>query len=64
MNNKVGKVRMEILALQPTPTPCPTRRPKPFEGNNVTDFIFNPEGADTWVNWVITRPTTLTCQVS
>lgn len=56
-NNKVGQGRMEIID-----TAAPGRIVikldflKPFEAHNTAEFTFQPEGAQTRVNWVMHGP--------
>ncbi|MCU1321055.1 MAG: hypothetical protein JWM43_704 [Acidobacteriaceae bacterium] len=57
-NSKVGQGRMEILAIQPTQTTVKLDFLKPFEGHNTTDFIFQPQGSSTQVEWVMYGPMT------
>jgi Polyketide cyclase / dehydrase and lipid transport len=55
-NSKVGKGRMEILAVEPTKTTIKLDFLKPFEGHNTADFVLEPQGPDTRVNWIMNGP--------
>jgi carbon monoxide dehydrogenase subunit G len=55
-NGKVGKGRMEILSAEPTKTTIKLDFLKPFEGHNTTDFVLEPQGSDTRVNWIMNGP--------
>jgi carbon monoxide dehydrogenase subunit G len=55
-NSKVGKGRMEILAVEPTKTTIKLDFLKPFEGRNTTDFVLEPQGSATRVNWIMNGP--------
>jgi hypothetical protein len=58
-NSKVGKGRMEIRSVQPIKTSIKLDFLKPFEGHNVADFVFEPEGSTaTRVTWVMYGPLT------
>ncbi|CAN5737520.1 SRPBCC family protein [soil metagenome] len=57
-NSKVGQGRMEILAIEPTQTKVKLDFLKPFEGHNTTDFILQPQGSSTQVDWVMYGPMT------
>jgi carbon monoxide dehydrogenase subunit G len=55
-NSKVGKGRMEILAVEPTKTTIKIDFLQPFEGRNTTDFVLEPQGTETRVNWIMNGP--------
>jgi carbon monoxide dehydrogenase subunit G len=55
-NSKVGKGRMEILAVEPTKTTIKIDFLQPFEGRNTTDFVLEPQGTATRVNWIMNGP--------
>jgi hypothetical protein len=55
-NSKVGKGRMEILSAEPAKTTIKLDFLKPFEGHNITDFVLEPQGSATRVNWVMNGP--------
>jgi carbon monoxide dehydrogenase subunit G len=55
-NSKVGKGRMEILAIDPTKTTIKLDFLKPFESQNTADFVLEPQGSDTRVNWIMNGP--------
>jgi uncharacterized protein YndB with AHSA1/START domain len=55
-NSKVGKGRMEILAIEPTKTTIKLDFLKPFESHNTADFVLEPQGSDTRVNWIMNGP--------
>jgi hypothetical protein len=56
-NSKVGKGRMEIRSVEPNKTTIKLDFLKPFEGHNVADFVFQPEGnTATRVTWVMYGP--------
>jgi carbon monoxide dehydrogenase subunit G len=55
-NSKVGKGRMEILSVEPAKTTIKIDFLKPFEGRNTADFVLEPQGAATRVNWIMTGP--------
>jgi hypothetical protein len=55
-NSKVGKGRMEILSVEPTKTTIKIDFIKPFEGHNITDFVLEPQGSVTRVNWIMNGP--------
>jgi hypothetical protein len=55
-NSKVGKGRMEILAVQPEKTSIKLDFLKPFEGHNTADFVLEPQGTATRVNWIMYGP--------
>ena len=55
-NSKVGKGRMEILAIEPTKTTIKLDFLKPFENHNTADFVLEPEGSTTRVNWIMNGP--------
>jgi hypothetical protein len=55
-NSKVGKGRMEILAIEPTKTTIKLDFLKPFENHNTSDFVFEPQGSTTRVNWIMNGP--------
>jgi uncharacterized protein YndB with AHSA1/START domain len=56
-NKKVGAGRMEILAAE-TPSRVEIKLDfiRPFEGHNVTQFSFVPQGDATQVDWVMSGP--------
>jgi Polyketide cyclase / dehydrase and lipid transport len=56
-NSKVGKGRMEILSVEPAKTSIKLDFLKPFEGHNISDFVLEPQGSATRVNWVMYGPT-------
>jgi K+-transporting ATPase KdpF subunit len=58
-NSKVGKGRMEILSAEPAKTTIKLDFLKPFEGHNITDFVLEPQGSATRVNWIMNGPMTL-----
>jgi uncharacterized protein YndB with AHSA1/START domain len=55
-NSKVGKGRMEILAIEPTKTTIELDFLKPFESQNTADFVLEPQGTTTRVNWIMNGP--------
>jgi carbon monoxide dehydrogenase subunit G len=55
-NSKVGKGRMEILSVEPAKTTIKIDFLKPFEGHNTADFMLEPQGASTRVNWIMNGP--------
>jgi hypothetical protein len=55
-NSKVGKGRMEILSVEPTKTTIKLDFLKPFEGHNIADFVLEPQGSTTRVNWIMNGP--------
>ena len=55
-NSKVGKGRMEILSIDPTTTTIKIDFLKPFEGHNTADFVLEPQGSTTRVNWIMNGP--------
>ena len=55
-NSKVGKGRMENLAIEPTKTTIELDFLKPFESRNMPDFVLEPQGAATRVNWIMNGP--------
>jgi hypothetical protein len=55
-NSKVGKGRMEILAVEPAKTSIKLDFLKPFEGHNTADFVLEPQGTETRVNWIMYGP--------
>jgi carbon monoxide dehydrogenase subunit G len=55
-NSKVGKGRMEILAIEPNKTTIEIDFLKPFEGHNTADFVLEPQGSTTRVNWIMNGP--------
>jgi carbon monoxide dehydrogenase subunit G len=55
-NSKVGKGRMEILSVEPAKTAIKIDFLKPFEGHNTADFLLEPQGAATRVNWIMNGP--------
>lgn len=59
-NSKVGKGRMEIVAVQPTQTSIKLDFLKPFESHNQSNFILQPQGTITLVTWTMDGPNTYT----
>jgi uncharacterized protein YndB with AHSA1/START domain len=57
-NSKVGKGRMEILAVEPTATSIKLDFLKPFESHNHSTFALQPEGSGTRVTWTMDGPNT------
>lgn len=57
-NSKVGKGRMEIISANSAKTSIKLDFLKPFEGQNTTDFVLEPEGSGTRVNWIMYGPMT------
>lgn len=58
-NRKVGKGRMEILAAQPTITSIKLDFLSPYESQNTTNFILQPQGSTTTrVTWTMDGPNT------
>ncbi|WP_433965791.1 SRPBCC family protein [Tunturiibacter gelidiferens] len=55
-NSKVGKGRMEILAIEPAKTTIKIDFLKPFESHSTADFVLEPQGSDTRVNWIMNGP--------
>jgi hypothetical protein len=55
-NSKVGKGRMEILSVEPAKTTVKIDFLKPFEGHNIADFVLEPQGSATRVNWIMNGP--------
>jgi hypothetical protein len=55
-NIKVGKGRMEILSTDPTKTSIKLDFLKPFESHNTSDFVLEPQGTGTRVNWIMYGP--------
>jgi len=55
-NSKVGKGRMEILSIEPTKTTIELDFLKPFESRNTADFVLEPQGTGTRVNWIMNGP--------
>jgi hypothetical protein len=55
-NSKVGKGRMEILSTDPTKTSIKLDFLKPFESHNTSDFVLEPQGTGTRVNWIMYGP--------
>jgi len=57
-NGTVGQGRMEILESSP-PSRIAIKLDfiKPFEGHNLAEFTFEPEGDATRVTWTMTGPT-------
>lgn len=55
-NSKVGKGRMEILSVEPARTTIKIDFLKPFEGHNIADFVLEPQGSATRVNWIMSGP--------
>jgi hypothetical protein len=55
-NSKVGKGRMEILSTDPTKTSIKLDFLKPFESHNISDFVLEPQGTGTRVNWIMYGP--------
>jgi hypothetical protein len=55
-NSKVGKGRMEILSAEPEKTSIKLDFLKPFEGHNTADFVLEPQGTATRVNWIMYGP--------
>jgi uncharacterized protein YndB with AHSA1/START domain len=58
-NSKVGKGRMEVLSVEPAKTTIKLDFLKPFEGHNITDFVLEPQGSTTRVNWIMNGPVEL-----
>jgi len=57
-NKDVGAGRMEVLSAQaPGKLAIKLDFIRPFEGHNITDFSFVPQGDSTLVTWVMTGPT-------
>jgi hypothetical protein len=57
-NKKVGKGRMEILAVEPTLTSIKLDFLSPFESHNRTNFVLEPQGSATRVTWTMDGPNT------
>ena len=55
-NSKVGKGRMEILSTDPAKTSIKLDFLKPFESHNTSDFVLEPQGTATRVNWIMYGP--------
>jgi hypothetical protein len=55
-NSKVGKGRMEILSTDPAKTSIKLDFLKPFESHNTSDFVLEPQGTGTRVNWIMYGP--------
>jgi Polyketide cyclase / dehydrase and lipid transport len=55
-NSKVGKGRMEILSTDPAQTSIKLDFLKPFESHNTSDFVLEPQGTGTRVNWIMYGP--------
>lgn len=56
-SSKVGKGRMEIIALAPgSKISIKLDFLKPIEGHNMTDFTLSPEGDSTKVTWAMRGP--------
>ena len=56
-NKKVGAGRMEILSAQaPSQVEIKLDFIRPFEGHNITQFSFVPQGEGTEVTWVMSGP--------
>jgi hypothetical protein len=55
-NSKVGKGRMEILSVDPAKTSIKLDFLKPFESHNTSDFVLEPQGTGTRVNWIMYGP--------
>lgn len=58
-SSKVGKGRMEILSVEPQKTSIKLDFLKPFEGHNIADFVLEPQGSSTRVNWIMYGPLNL-----
>ena len=58
-SSKVGKGRMEILSVEPQKTSIKLDFLKPFEGHNTADFVLEPQGSSTQVNWIMYGPLNL-----
>ena len=58
-NSKVGQGRMEILqAAAPSRVAIKLDFLEPFEGHNTTEFVLQPQGSATQVNWAMYGPNT------
>ncbi|HXS11120.1 MAG TPA: SRPBCC family protein [Acidobacteriaceae bacterium] len=57
-NSKVGKGRMEIVAVQPTLTSIKLDFFSPFASHNQTNFFLQPQGPTTRVTWTMDGPNT------
>jgi hypothetical protein len=55
-NSKVGKGRMEILSTDLAKTSIKLDFLKPFESHNTSDFVLEPQGIGTRVNWIMYGP--------
>lgn len=63
-NDDVGAGRMEVLSAQaPGKLSIKLDFIRPFEGHNITDFSFAPQGDATLVTWVMTGPTPFVSKV-
>ena len=62
-DSKVGKGRMEILAVEPTLTSIKLDFLAPFETHNHTNFVLRPEGSSTQVTWTMDGPNTFMTKV-
>lgn len=63
-NNKVGAGRMEITQSTP-PSKIAIKLDfiRPFEGHNITEFSFEPQGENTRVVWLMHGPTPFVSKV-
>lgn len=57
-NSKVGKGRMEIVAVQPTLTSIKLDFLSPFASHNQTNFVLVSQGPTTLVTWTMDGPNT------
>lgn len=57
-NQEVGSGRMEVLSDTPGKVRIQLDFIAPFEGHNITDFVFTPSGSGTEVRWVMSGPAT------
>ena len=56
-NKNVGSGRMEILeATSPSTVVIQLDFLKPFESQNTADFVLEPQGSATSVNWIMNGP--------
>jgi carbon monoxide dehydrogenase subunit G len=55
-NSKVGQGRMEILDVTPEKVTIKLDFIKPFEGHNVAEFVVQPQGVGSRVNWTMRGP--------
>jgi hypothetical protein len=62
-NSKVGKGRMQILAVQPSLTSIQLDFLSPFKSHNKTNFIVQPQGGATRVTWTMDGNNNFTSQV-